>query len=61
MADIAPKRMTVEQLADFLTKSGVATVSPDDLAADFAAGAPKNDDGTVNLLHYAAWLAAKKA
>ena len=26
------------------------------LEADVAAGAPTNDDGTINLVHYAAWL-----
>lgn len=60
MSDVAPKSMTVEQLADFLTKSGGSTVTVADLEADFAAGAPRNADGAVNLLHYAAWLAAKK-
>jgi hypothetical protein len=25
--------------------------------ADLAAGAPANADGTINLVHYAAWLA----
>ena len=27
------------------------------LRADLAAGAPTNPDGTINLVHYAAWLA----
>lgn len=26
------------------------------LEADIAAGAPTNADGTINLVHYAAWL-----
>ena len=26
------------------------------LEADLEAGAPRNADGTVNLVHYAAWL-----
>jgi len=26
------------------------------LEADVAAGAPTNADGTINLVHYAAWL-----
>lgn len=61
MSEVAPKAMTVAQLADFLAKAGGGEVSEADLAGDFDSGAPKNDDGTVNLLHYAAWLAAKKA
>ena len=31
-------------------------ISEDMLRADIAAGAPTNADGTVNLMHYAAWL-----
>jgi hypothetical protein len=26
------------------------------LEADLAVGAPANPDGTINLVHYAAWL-----
>jgi hypothetical protein len=29
------------------------------LEEDLAAGAPRNADGTLNLLHYAAWLNLK--
>ena len=31
-------------------------ISEDTLLADIAAGEPTNPDGTVNLVHYAAWL-----
>ena len=31
-------------------------ISEDMLRADLAAGAPTNANGTVNLMHYAAWL-----
>ncbi len=31
-------------------------ISADMLEADLAAGAPTNADGTINLVHYAAWL-----
>ena len=31
-------------------------ISEDTLREDLAAGAPANPDGTVNLVHYAAWL-----
>ena len=30
------------------------------LEQDIAAGAPANPDGTVNLVHYAAWLNLKE-
>ena len=32
-------------------------VTEEMLQADLAAGAPENADGTINLVHYAAWLA----
>lgn len=32
-----------------------------DVKTDIVAGAPTNKDGTVNLLHYAAWLAQQDA
>jgi hypothetical protein len=44
------------KLAEILRKSGSRRVSPDTLEADIAAGAPVNEDGTVNLIEYAAWL-----
>ena len=31
-------------------------ISEDMLRSDLDAGAPTNPDGTVNLVHYAAWL-----
>jgi hypothetical protein len=31
-------------------------VTVDMLKADLAAGAPANPDGTINLVHYGAWL-----
>ena len=31
------------------------------LEADVAAGAPTNPDGTINLVHYAAWLVQQMA
>ena len=31
------------------------------LEADLAAGAPTNADGTINLVHYAAWLVRELA
>ncbi len=46
-----------EMLVRLLKQAGSRTVSAETLAADIEAGAPKNPDGTVNLIHYAAWLA----
>lgn len=52
-----PQALTIPQLAELLTKSGRTKIAPASIAADVAAGAPANADGTINLLHYAAWLA----
>lgn len=45
-----------EMLERLLKQAGSRLISAETLAADFAAGAPKNEDGTVNLIEYAAWL-----
>lgn len=36
-------------------------VGRETLEADIAAGAPTNADGTINLVHYAAWLVKELA
>jgi hypothetical protein len=46
-----------ETLVRLLKQAGSRTVSAESLAEDVAAGAPKNQDGTINLIEYAAWLA----
>mgnify|MGYP007055247259 CR=1 FL=1 len=46
-----------ELLVRLLKQAGSRMISAETLAADFEAGAPKNQDGTVNLIEYAAWLA----
>ena len=45
-----------EMLVRLLKQAGSRLISAETLAADFAAGAPKNEDGAVNLIEYAAWL-----
>ena len=45
-----------EMLINILRRAGSRLISAETLAADFEAGAPKNEDGTVNLIEYAAWL-----
>ncbi|WP_418392641.1 hypothetical protein [Victivallis lenta] len=46
-----------ELLVRLLKQAGSRMISTEMLAADFESGAPKNQDGTVNLIEYAAWLA----
>jgi len=45
-----------EMLVNILRRAGSRLISAETIAADFVAGAPKNEDGTVNLIEYAAWL-----
>ena len=56
---LAPVRVTAlaaDDLAKLLTRVGGQIVSLAMIEADLAAGAPTNADGTINLVHYAAWL-----
>jgi hypothetical protein len=55
-----PQALRQEDLARILTAFGPRPVSVDMLRADIEQGAPTNCDGTVNLLHLAAWLAKKE-
>ena len=45
-----------EMLINILKQAGSRLISAEKLAADFDAGAPKNEDGTINLIEFAAWL-----
>ncbi|MGD9126052.1 MAG: hypothetical protein PVH19_01630 [Planctomycetia bacterium] len=45
-----------DQLLEILRKSGSREVSAETIATDIAAGAPVADDGTINMIEYAAWL-----
>jgi len=51
-----PGAFPVDELARALAALG-AHVTVENVREDVAAGAPTNPDGTVNLVHYAAWLA----
>ena len=45
-----------EMLVNLMKQAGSRQISAETLAADFSAGAPKNDDGTINLVEFAAWI-----
>lgn len=53
---VNPNALTVPQVARLLTRAGSAAVTEAMIEADLVAGAPANRDGTINLVHYAAWL-----
>ena len=50
--------LDVETVAAILARSGGRTTA-DMVRTDIAAGAPVNPDGTINLIHYAAWLVTR--
>ncbi|MGD9791742.1 MAG: hypothetical protein AB7K52_15290 [Phycisphaerales bacterium] len=56
MARLNPAALPVADAARVLTRLGGKPVSVEILRADIDAGAPTNADGTLNLVHYAAWL-----
>jgi len=53
--------LPLADLARLLSKSAGRAISPETLRRDVDAGAPVNPDGTINLVHYAAWLVKEVA
>ena len=51
----------LDEAARLLTKVGGRPVSAEMLQTDLDCGAPTNHDGTMNLVHYAAWLVRELA
>ncbi|MBL4698449.1 MAG: hypothetical protein JKX70_06420 [Phycisphaerales bacterium] len=56
-----PAALAVEDAAKLLTKAGGVRISVEQIRADIEADAPINADGTINLVHYAAWLVREMA
>jgi hypothetical protein len=54
---ISPQSLRLEDVAKILSAMGPKPVTIEMLLADIDDGAPVNHDGTINLLHYASWLA----
>ena len=58
---IDPMHLTVDQAAAILSRSSAAPIDADQIRSDIDAGAPVNPDGTLNVVHYAAWLVKETA
>jgi hypothetical protein len=58
---LSPSAMTLQQAARVLAAVGARYATVENLRRDIETGAPVNADGTVNLVHYAAWLARESA
>lgn len=56
-----PSTLSLADAARLLTKVGGQPVTESMLHEDIAAGAPTNPDGTLNLIHYGAWLVKEMA
>ncbi|MBA2224587.1 hypothetical protein [Thermogemmata fonticola] len=51
-----PAALSVAEAARLLARASGWPITEAMLQADLAAGAPANADGTIHLVHYAAWL-----
>jgi len=51
-----PAALAVPDAARVLSRLGGRPVTEDMLEADIEQGAPTNAHGSINLVHYAAWL-----
>ena len=58
---LSPTALPLRDAARLLSKTGSQPISTEMLDADIADGAPTNPDGTINLVHYAAWLVKELA
>lgn len=54
---ISPQSLRLEDVAKIMSGLGPKRVTVEMLLADIDDGAPVNRDGTLNLIHYASWLA----
>ena len=57
----SPASLDVDDVVRLLRASGSRHASADRVRSDIDAGAPTNVDGTMNLVHYGAWLARQVA
>lgn len=58
---LSPTSMTIADAAKLLTVVGGSAVTEETLREDIGLGAPSNPDGTLNIVHYAAWLVREVA
>lgn len=54
-----PSALSPADLVRLLEASGAEGVTVAAVESDLAAGCPINGDGTINLIHYTAWLVSR--
>ena len=58
---IDPSALSTSDAARLLTKAGGRLITEAAMQRDIEHGAPTNSDGTLNLVHYTAWLVRETA
>jgi hypothetical protein len=53
---IDPNRLPPEQAAKLLSAAAKIRISEESIVLDIESGAPTNQDGSINLVHYIAWM-----
>ena len=53
------RHLTLEQLVKLMTVNGAKKFTLETIESDIEKGFPLNDDGTVDLFQYSAWLFIK--
>ena len=61
VSGLNPSALAVADAARLLARVSGQSISESMLNNDIAIGAPTNANGTINLIHYAAWLAKEMA
>ena len=56
MGEYKPKHLTKDEVVKVLKLSGSRTISLENLERDIAEGAPVNEDGTMDIIAYGAWI-----
>lgn len=56
MAGNNPRSLQKEMVVKALQAAGSRTITLESLNADIDAGAPVNEDGTIDIIAYAAWI-----
>lgn len=51
-----PNGLTPQQLADLLSAASHVRITREQIERDIGSGAPTNQDGTMHLVQYTAWL-----
>jgi len=60
MSEYNARALKVEELVRALRAAGSRTITEETVSADIGDGAPANEDGTMDIFKYAAWILKKE-